>query len=160
MAFALALALVDGRLRTRDGLEAGSGLELLADLRAEDGVPSAEHTRARLRALGGGAMPSPIVCLPCGSIDPEDVEARLAKALGDEAGVKVVPRLGAGEGVDQVVGAAAVIVAARPGKVRRTELADLRAELAGIVEGPDRPGDRLIPNGPGSVRRRRSARRP
>ncbi len=85
VALALVIALLDGRMRTREGLEAASDIELFADLRSAGAVPSGEHARARLLALGGGSMPAPVLCLPCGSIDLGEAQKRVSDALGEGA---------------------------------------------------------------------------
>jgi len=143
IAVALIAALLDGRLRTVEGIEVASGIPVLADLRPQgDGVPSAEHARERLKVIGGGdQLPSPLLVVPCGS----DIEVRddlLVDALGDEVDVRVSAPVGQPGFVGCLASADAWVVATRPGEVSRADVTALRAELNGV--GPDPAGILIV----------------
>ncbi len=135
LALALLLSLVGGRLRTPEGVEAALGFELLADLRATGGVPSAEHARERLRAAGGGSPPATLLVVPCGDV-PSGAATKLSSALGEGIEVKVTDPVGQPGVVAQVESASAWAVVASPGSARRAEATALLAELSGVGAGP------------------------
>lgn len=135
IALALLLSLVSGRLRTAEGVEAALGVGLLADLRSPRGIPSAEHARERLRALGDGRPPSDLSLVPCGSVNP-DAAARLSDALGEGIEVRVTKPPGQPGLLAELERASAWAIVASPGAVRRAEAAALVAELGGIGAAP------------------------
>jgi hypothetical protein len=129
LALALLIALLGGRLRTPEGVEAALGLELLADLRSPQGIPSAEHARERLRSLGSGSLPSILLLVPCGDV-PTDAAASLSKALGLE--VKLTEPPGHQGFLQALERADACAIVTKPGAVHRAEATALRAELDGV----------------------------
>lgn len=135
LALALLISLLGGRLRTPEGVEAALGFELLADLRAPGGVPSAEHGRERLRSAGGGSPPAELLVVPCGDV-PSGVAEKLSSALGEGTDVKVTEPLGQPGLVARVESAPAWAVVASPASVRRSEAAALLAELGGVGGEP------------------------
>ena len=138
LALALLISLVGGRLRTPEGVEAAlPGFELLADLRAPGGVPSAEHARERLRATAGGSLPPTLLLVPCGNV-PSGTAEKLSSALGEGIEVKVSEPLGQPGLIAEVESAPAWAVAASPDSVRRAEATALLAELGGV--GPEPAG--------------------
>lgn len=133
----LLIALSDGRIRTREGLEAALELEVLADLRPRAPAPSLEHARARLQTIGDGKVPTPVVLLPCGKAETGDAVAKLSAALGE--GVEVRPSagpLGQPGTLESLSGAGAWVVVAAPGGTTRREVAGLRAEVFPVDGGP------------------------
>jgi hypothetical protein len=130
----LLIALVDGRIRSREGLEAAFGVELLADLRS-GATPTLAHAGARLRSLGGGTAPSPIVVIACGDADPGAATSQLQSTLGDGVEIETLAG-GEADRLEQFAGAQAHLIVARPGGTKRREVAGLRQELAGVGSGP------------------------
>jgi hypothetical protein len=135
LALALLLSLLGGRLRTGEGIEAALGMGRLAELRTPQGVPSAEHARERLRALGRGSLPSSLLLVPCGGVSAE-AGAVVAAALGEGIDVRVTDAPGKAGVLEQLERADACAVIASPGAVRRAEASALRAELAGTGVSP------------------------
>jgi hypothetical protein len=135
LALALLLSLLGGRLRTAEGIEAALGMGRLAELRAPQGVPSAEHARERLRALGKGALPSSLLLVPCGGVST-DAGAAVSTALGEGIEVRVTEAPGGAGVLAELERADACAIVASPGAVSRAEASALRAELAGTEISP------------------------
>lgn len=143
IALALIVALLDGRLRTVEGIETAFGVPILADLRPPGGsIPSAEHARERLKAIGGGRLPSPLLIVPCGSANVEARDDLLTDALGDGVDVRVSAPVGQPGLVEGLASSGAWVAAASLGKVSRADVAALRAELSGV--GPDPAGILIV----------------
>ncbi len=131
LALALLISLAAGRLRTAEGVEAALGVERLADLRSPRGIPSSEHARERLRALGGGSLPSTLLLVPCGDV-PADTAGDVASALGEGIEVKITEPPGGPGVLAELERASACAIVVRPGAVRRADANALRAELGGV----------------------------
>jgi len=135
LALALLLSLLGGRLRTAEGIEAALGIEVLADLSSVGRIPSAEHARERLRALGDGRPPGALLLVPCGSVAPEAI-AKLSDALGEGVEARVAGEVGEAGLLAKLEQADAWAVVASPGAARRAEAVALSAELGGIGKAP------------------------
>ena len=133
LVLALLISLAAGRLRTAEGVAAALDVELLTDLRSPQAVPSVEHARQRLRALGDGVLPPTLPLVPCGT-PPE--AADLVNALGEGTEVKVTGSPGASGLLSELDRAGVFAIVAHPGHVRRADAAALRAELEGIGVAP------------------------
>ncbi|HXS34952.1 MAG TPA: hypothetical protein VN758_14420 [Solirubrobacterales bacterium] len=135
LALALLISLLGGRLRTAEGVEAALGIKLLTDLRSSGGIPSPEHARERLRAIGNGQLPSLLLLLPCGSVTV-DAAAKLSGSLGQGTEVRVTEPPGSSGLLAELEQADAYAIVASPGAVRRSEVAALGAELDGVGIAP------------------------
>jgi hypothetical protein len=135
LALALLLSLLGGRLRTAEGIEAALAMDRLAELRTPQGVPSAEHARERLRALGNGALPSSLMLVPCGDVSAE-ASAAVSAALGEGIDVRVTDAPGKAGVLEDLERADACAIVASPGAPRRAEVSALRAELEGTGVSP------------------------
>lgn len=135
LALALLIALLSGRLRTPEGIEAALEMDRLAELRTPQGVPSAEHARERLRALGQGTLPANLLLVPCGDVSAE-AGAAVSAALGDGIEARVTDAPGKAGVLEELERADACAVVASPGAVSRAEANALRAELAGTRVSP------------------------
>jgi hypothetical protein len=134
LALALLLALLGGRLRTAEGVEAALGVELLADLRSPRGLPSAEHARERLHSLSGGT-PSSLLLVPCGEVADDGAE-KVGAVLGKGTEVRTGPALGQPGLLAELEGPGLWAIVASPGSVRRADAEALRTELAGVGQAP------------------------
>lgn len=130
IALALLLPLLGGRLRTADGVSAALGIELLGDLRSPQGIPSAEHARQRLRAIGDGQLPSELLLVACGVVTPE-VSDGVSRAVGESVAVRAAGSPGQAGLLEQLERAGTWAVVASPGAVSRREAAALRTEIEG-----------------------------
>jgi hypothetical protein len=135
LALALLLPLLGGRLRTAEGASAAVGVELLADLRSSQEIPTAEHARERLRSIGEGSLPSELLLLPCGGV-PADAAEKASRAVGGEIAIRTVGSIGEKGLLEALNAAPAWAVLASPGSVSRAEAAALRTELAGTGTAP------------------------
>lgn len=133
---ALAVALADGRIRTKEGLEAALGVELLADLRAGSSVPSAEHAKRRLRAIAGGDAPATLTLVPCGRVDSARAVTRVGDALGHPPEVSAVDGLRDLSALAEESAPGTWAIVAEPGAARRDDVAALNAETSGIGSPP------------------------
>jgi hypothetical protein len=134
-AVALLISLVSGRLRTAEGIQEALGIELLADLRSAKGIPSSEHARQRLRALGDGSPPTSLLLVSCGDVGPGASE-KVSAALGEGVEVRAAPALGEPGLLRELEEGGAWAIVATPGAVRRGETAALHAELDGVGRAP------------------------
>ncbi len=135
LSLSLVLALLVGRLRTAEGVEAALEVELLADLRSPQAIPSAEHARERLRSLGGGSLPDTLLLVPCGGVASE-ASASVASAFGNGVDVKASGPVGQAGLLAELEEAQAWAIIASPGSMRRADAMALRAELGGIGPAP------------------------
>jgi hypothetical protein len=135
LALALLLPLLGGRLRTAEGASAALGVELLADLRSPNAIPSAEHARQRLRSRDEGGTPTELLLVPCGTIDPSAAET-VSAAMGEGIETRMAGMLGQQGLLEDLGRAGAWAVVVSPGAVHRSETAALRAELTGVGTAP------------------------
>lgn len=135
LALALLVALVGGRIRTAEGIAAALKIELLADLRSPTGIPSPEHARERMRVLGSGRQPIELLLVRCGEVE-EEAQAKVPDALGKDVEVRTAVQPGQPGLLGELDQAYAWAIVATPGRVRRAEVAALRAELGGVGTAP------------------------
>jgi hypothetical protein len=135
LALALLLALLGGRVRTAEGVEAALGVELLADLRSPRALPSAEHARERLRVQSGDGMPSGLLLVSCGEVAADGAD-RVRAAVGEGVDVRPAPSMGQPGLLSELERAPAWAIVASPRSMRRADAEALRAELAGVGGGP------------------------